>query len=290
MLHLTVLGSGSSGNAAVVAVDGQPGGILIDAGLSAKQLGLRLSAVGVGPEALSGILLTHEHGDHTRGLDVFCHRYELPVFCTPPTRAVLADTLGRPKRWQLIPNGSGFEIGAISVVAFSVPHDAVDPVGFVLKDADSSIGFVSDTGHVTGIMRDHLRGVNTLFIEANYDEDMLEKDEKRPWSTKQRISARHGHLSNDQMAAFLHDVATSSLHRVVLGHLSEDCNDPELACTVARQALGEAGFSGVHVGCAGRETPISLPVAACAPSSTSVRDERSTNAVLPVVQGELFSL
>ena len=252
MLSFTILGSGSSGNCTVVSTDHTT--LLIDAGLSAKQIALRLEAAGFNPAALDGILLTHEHGDHTAGLEIFTKKWNVPIFATPLTQESIEHHFRHSPRWKLMQTGSPFEVNDLRIECFSVPHDAVDPVGFVLQDIESKLGFVSDVGFVTNLIRDRLQGAHTLFLEANYDTDLLEADTKRPWSTKQRISSRHGHLSNEQAADLVASVAHEALHQVVLGHLSEDCNHPDTAAGYIRNALVERSFHDVDVWCADRKT------------------------------------
>ncbi len=254
MLRFAALGSGSSGNSALVFSDQTR--LLIDAGMSAKQLRLRLGALGVEPEGLGGILLTHEHGDHTRGLEVFCRKIDVPVFCSPITRESLEQSVTSVRSWRMIASGEPFEIGDIVVEGFTVMHDAVDPMGFVLEHGGARFGFASDAGHVTGVMRSALGGVHSLFVEANYDDAMLQNDTKRPWSLKQRVSSRHGHLSNAQAAELVGEIAAGGgLERVLLGHLSEDCNCIEAAEAAIRVALQRERCPGVEVGCAGRDQP-----------------------------------
>ena len=239
MLNITILGSGSSGNSALIC-SGKTR-LLVDAGLSAKQLRLRMDAIGVEPESLDGILLTHEHGDHTRGIDVFCRKVEVPIFCTARTKMVLVDTMKSDKIWKVIPSGGEFEIGDIGLRSFPVAHDAVDPMGFVFDDGESSLGLVSDVGFVTSLVVEAVRGVHTLFVEANYDEQLLFDDTKRPPSIKQRISSRHGHLSNEQSAELVLGAASDRLERVILGHLSSDCNTAEIASSVVAGKLMQEG-------------------------------------------------
>ena len=205
MIHFAVLGSGSSGNSAIVCTKDTR--VLIDAGLSARQLKLRLELLGIDPDSIGGILLTHEHGDHTGGIDVFCRNRPIPVFATAHTSQIVQEGMRSRVPWQIFEAGEGFRINDLLVESFPVPHDAIDPVGFVIRSQQSVLGLVSDIGHVTALVKDRLQSVNTLFVESNYDEEMLQKDTKRPWPTKQRISSRHGHLSNSQTADLVVSIA-----------------------------------------------------------------------------------
>ena len=171
--------------------------------------------------------------------------------------------------------GGEFEIGGLGLRSFPVAHDAVDPVGFVLKDGESSLGIVSDVGFVTSLVVEAVKGVNTLFVEANYDEQLLFDDTKRPPSIKQRISSRHGHLSNEQTAELVVGAAGEGLERVILGHLSGDCNTPEIAKAVVGGKLAEA---------LGREVPV---VCAAAGEPTGGFDACATPAPLVQVKDEV---
>jgi phosphoribosyl 1,2-cyclic phosphodiesterase len=255
MLSLTVLGSGSSGNCAVVRSERTT--LLLDAGLSSRRIVQRLELVGLRVEDLHGILLTHEHQDHTYGLEMLCRKHEVPLFSTQLTHETLRPsfTKARPK-WKLMQTGAAFEFQDVRIECFPVPHDAVDPVGFVIEDAESRLGVLSDVGFITNLIRDRLRGAHSLFIEANYDTHLLEADTKRPWSIKQRISGRHGHLSNDQTAELVQCLAHPDLHHIVLGHLSDDCNDPDLVRRRIGAVLHEAGVTGAMVHCAARHEPL----------------------------------
>ncbi len=254
-MEFCILASGSAGNSAVVRSGDTA--LLIDAGLSAKQLVRRLEVRGIDPDSLRGIVLTHEHGDHTAGLDVFLRKREIPVFCEIRTRAVLADSIKSAVRWNLFENGDRFQIGDIEVNSFSIPHDAVEPLGFVFSAPNGTrFGLVSDIGKPTNLVRHNLSGVDSVFVEANYDDLLLQNDTKRPWATKQRISGDHGHLSNAQAASLIADIARENLHRVVLGHLSRDCNQPEVAIRTVREALRQLGRPDVIVECAGQEEPL----------------------------------
>lgn len=244
-MRLAVLGSGSGGNAAVI--DSGSTRLLVDAGLSAKQIRLRLEAMGIAPGSLDGVLLTHEHGDHVSGLRVFLKSFGLPVYATPATRQVVSENLDTVN-WRIFESGRRFEIGDVEIDSFAVPHDAVEPVGFIFRHDERVVGLVSDSGHVTPAILERLRETQVLFVEANYDDALLEADTRRPWSTKQRIASRHGHLSNAQTAELVAELAGGKLERVILGHLSRDCNTPELAIDTVR-------CDGVHVACAIQNEP-----------------------------------
>lgn len=248
MLRMAVLGSGSLGNS--VLVEAGQTRVLVDAGLSAKQLVNRMAELGVTPQDLSGILLTHEHGDHARGLRVLLSKHNVPIYANALTREVLAEKVGPGVHWRVFEKGQAFGVCELTVSAFPIPHDAADPVGFVLQRGEASMAVVSDLGYITSPVREALKDLDGLFIESNYDQDMLDADTKRPWSTKQRISSRHGHLSNDQVGELMRDIATKRLRRVVLGHLSSDCNCPDLVTRYISSELSAAGCQNVAVSCA----------------------------------------
>jgi phosphoribosyl 1,2-cyclic phosphodiesterase len=270
-MEFSILASGSAGNCAVVRCGSTT--LLVDAGLSARQLVRRLEICGVDPDSLSGVVLTHEHGDHTAGLDVFLRKRAIPVYCELRTRAVLAPSVRGEVRWNLFENGDRFQVGEIEVSSFSIPHDAVEPLGFVFRGRNGArFGLVSDIGKPTNLVRHHLSGVDSVFVEANYDDLLLQNDTKRPWATKQRISGDHGHLSNAQAASLVADIARDNLHRVVLGHLSRDCNQPDIAIRTVREALRQLGRPDVIVECAGQEEPLPFyPV--CRPGAFADEDE-----------------
>jgi phosphoribosyl 1,2-cyclic phosphodiesterase len=234
VFSLTVLGSGSGGNCALVTSDRCR--ILIDAGFSARRISQRLQSLGIEPESLDGILLTHEHSDHIAGLKVFCGKFDVPVYCNSLTAEYLCrEGIAEANRYKIFSTGSSFTIQDIDVQAFYVPHDAVDPVAFVLSSDYGSVGFLTDLGYAPKLARERIREVHTLVVETNHDEQRLQADSKRPWSVKQRILSRHGHLSNEAAAALVADIAGENLRRVILGHLSRECNSPELALGAMRR-------------------------------------------------------
>ena len=247
-----MLGSGSAGNSALVATEHCR--ILVDGGLSARQLVLRLAQSGVTPERLDGVLLTHEHGDHVCGLEVLCRKFRVPIYCNSLTaEAIRCGLLGSHyQNWRLFRTGAEFSICDITVSSFPVPHDAVDPVGYAFHAGGSGLGFITDLGYATKMCIERLRKVHTLVIETNHDEKLLQNDPHRPWPVKQRIQSRHGHLSNAAAAAVIEQLLPGALDRIVLGHLSRDCNTPVLAAGAIHALLAQCGRSDVEVYCAGQ--------------------------------------
>lgn len=247
-MKFAVLGSGSAGNSTILECGSTR--ILIDAGLSAKQLCLRLESLGIAPASLSGILLTHEHGDHIGGLKNFLKKHPVPVYATAETAHVVREQDIAGAAWKTFEAGQAFSINHLAIQSFSIQHDAVDPVGFVVDSRGLRFGMLSDAGFVTSSMIHHLKGLAALFVEANYDDDLLEADTKRPWSIKQRISSRHGHLSNVQVEALLREIAHADLFQVVFGHLSSDCNCPKKAISRFASCLAELGHTSTSLHCA----------------------------------------
>lgn len=234
-MRVAVLGSGSGGNATVVSC--AEGDFLIDAGLSAKQLVLRLEALGIDADSLTGVFLTHEHSDHARGLDVFLRKRNIPVYANAMTKEALEWGMKSEVKWKVFQTGQMFKVGAMEVMGFSIPHDAAEPVGYSLEVSGVKFGLVTDVGCTTQGMRVHLKESHMLFVEANYDENLLEMDTKRPWATKQRIASRHGHLSNTQAGELIAEVCCGKLQHVFLGHLSGDCNRADKAEKTVRDLL-----------------------------------------------------
>src|SRR5207245_1657151 len=245
-----MLGSGSWGNSALVATDHCK--ILVDGGLSARQLVLRLEHCGVTPEQLDGVLLTHEHGDHVCGLEVLCRKFDVPIYCNALTaEAIRCDGLfARYRNWRIFSTGSEFSVCDVTVQTFPVPHDAVDPLGFAFHAGSSGLGFITDLGYATKMVIERLRKVHTLVIETNHDEKLLQNDPHRPWPVKQRIQSRHGHLSNNAAASVIEQLLPGKIERVVLGHLSRDCNTPQLALGTVQTLLAKCGRIDVELHCA----------------------------------------
>ncbi len=249
-MELIVLGSGSNGNAAIVRTAATT--LLVDAGLSAKKTLTRLASAAIDPGDIDAVLLTHEHGDHAGGLPVLLRHLRCPVYATRLTAEDLQEQDPRyaSAEWRLFATGGAFSLDTLEVTAFSVPHDAADPVGFVIRSDSASLGVITDLGHANRSVVHHVAGVNCLFVEANHDEQMLQADTKRPFAIKQRILSPHGHLSNRAAGELAKQVLTSALSHIILGHLSRDCNTPQLAQLAVESALDGAS---VAVLCAGQE-------------------------------------
>ena len=225
MVGVTVLGSGSTGNA--VVVQGEDRALLIDAGFSMKQTRERMAKSGMDPATLQAILVSHEHGDHVKGLRVAAKQLEVPVYCNRSTAMILKDGKHDPGKMTLFNTGTEFTQGEFRILPFSVPHDAMDPVGFIIETKNHKIGIATDLGHVSNPVAYHLRECDILVIESNHDLELL-KQSQRPWSLKQRIMGRHGHLSNDASSELTSRIIHERTQHIVLAHASEDCNRPHL--------------------------------------------------------------
>ncbi|MBW7908684.1 MAG: MBL fold metallo-hydrolase [Kiritimatiellae bacterium] len=244
-LRASILASGSSGNCTYIA--SEQSALLIDAGLSAREVGRRLERIGASIASICGICVSHEHGDHTQGLRVLNQRSRIPLYANAGTvEALSRDPELSVLPWQVFTTGAPFQIGDLRVEPFAVPHDAFEPVGFVVACGDMRVGVVTDMGMPTTLIRERLRHCRMLVLESNHDEQMLQ-DADRPWHLKQRIRGRQGHLSNQSAAAMLAEIAGPQLSRVYLAHLSADCNRPDLAQQAVRDALMQAGHHHVTV-------------------------------------------
>jgi phosphoribosyl 1,2-cyclic phosphodiesterase len=242
-VSVTVLASGSKGNCSLVASSGTR--LLIDAGLSCRELLRRLLLCGHDPRGLDAVLITHEHADHIGGLRVLARRLRIPVYITGATyqayqkcvRDAGENRVGLDRR-ETFCSGTAFQIGDITVTPFTIPHDAIDPVGFTFRSDGIKVGICTDLGYMPASVRDHLRGCHVLMIESNHDLELL-RGGPYPWSVKQRVMSRVGHLSNDALADFLTSDYDGGAEVLILAHLSEQNNHPEIARTTAERALGQ---------------------------------------------------
>ena len=244
-LKVCMLGSGSSGNSTLIA--SATTGILLDAGLSARRITERLAQTGMPVGELNAICVSHEHQDHTRGLRILNRKHGIPVYANVGT----VDALSRSDElsalpWTLFTTGHAFPVGDLIIEPFSVPHDAYDPVGFIVTGGGVRVGVVTDMGMATSLIRERLRCCHAVVVESNYDEKMLQ-EAQRPWALKQRIRGRQGHLSNQGSAQLLAEIAGPELRRVYLAHISEECNRHDIALEITRTALAKAGCQHVEV-------------------------------------------
>jgi phosphoribosyl 1,2-cyclic phosphodiesterase len=242
---VSMLASGSRGNCAIVSSSTTK--ILVDAGISCRETFRRMKSLGDDPHSLSAIVITHEHCDHIYGLATLAKKLRVPVFMTAATYQVwqraMRDEHGvKPQleRIERFESGHSFQVGDIAVKPFTIPHDAVDPVGFTFRAEGIKIGLATDLGYIPLSVKDHLRGSDVLILESNHDLEMLRVG-PYPWSVKQRVMSRVGHLSNVALADFLTSDYDNSATFVVLAHLSEQNNHPEIARREAERALAMRG-------------------------------------------------
>lgn len=242
-MRVTVLGSGSGGNATLVEAGSFR--VLVDAGFSGRDLERRLRSVGADPETLAAIVITHEHSDHTRGMGVLARRFRIPLHLTDRTRVACAKLLGGGEEVRTYRPATPFRVGPFEVRPFLTVHDAADPVAVTVAHPESGcrLGVATDLGRPTAAVRAELAACHMLVLEANHDEPMLWSG-PYPWSVKQRIASSHGHLSNEAAAELAVELHHAELAHVVLAHLSTHCNHGNLAREVVGGALERAGYRG----------------------------------------------
>ncbi|MBR2743551.1 MAG: MBL fold metallo-hydrolase [Clostridia bacterium] len=242
MLKFTTLFSGSSGNCSFIT-DGRTR-ILIDAGVSCKRISEALRALGEDAAAVDALLITHEHIDHVKGVDVLCRKYGIPLYANEYTLHDMALSPKAAESARIIRKNAPFAVGDIEIAPFSTPHDAADPLGFVFRDEKTRkrLGFASDLGHVSVEVSSALSGCDALYIESNHDVGMLLTG-RYPDYLKRRVAGRNGHLSNDDCAAFLAHSVQMGTTQAMLGHLSRENNLPRLAYDTGINVLRESGIN-----------------------------------------------
>jgi phosphoribosyl 1,2-cyclic phosphodiesterase len=234
-LRVCVLGSGSKGNSTLVATERTR--LLVDAGLSRRETYARLAAAGEPTDGFDAILISHEHTDHVNGLRLLAADLKGPIYMSAPTREEIPWN-AKLCAFELFTSGETFTVGDIDVTPFSIPHDAADPVAFTLESEGIKIGIVTDLGYVHEVVKQRVRGCHCLVFESNHDLDML-KVGPYPWHIKQRVMSRTGHLSNLATAGFLTEDFDGTAEVLILAHLSETNNHPEIARLAAEQALAQ---------------------------------------------------
>lgn len=255
-MKVAVLGSGSGGNAILVSAEDT--NILVDAGFSGRQLAQRLERLGLGPDDVHGIVITHDHGDHTRGMGVFARRHGTPLYMTEATRTSCTKLLRGEERVVVYRASRPFHVGSLRVEPFITVHDAADPVGVSVSDPRTGLrlGVATDLGRPTSHIRHALSACDILILEANHDEVLLHES-PYPASVKQRITSSHGHLSNQMAAQLACDLLHPRLACVILAHLSKEANRPDLARHVVGRALQASGWKG-HLEVARQDEPTDL--------------------------------
>ena len=263
-MRVAVLGSGSGGNSVLVCAGGDDGSnaketrLLVDAGFSARALCERLEILGIEPSTIDAIVVTHDHGDHTRGIRVFAKKHGTPVYMTEGTRRACQDLLRGVERVTSYGPGRPFRIGQLRIEPFITVHDAADPAGVAVVDEGTGlrVGIATDLGRPTAQTRHALSGCDLLVLEANHD-DVLLHTGPYPSSVKRRIASSHGHLSNQAAARLATELLHPRLAGIVLAHLSVECNRPTLAERVVGEALRRAGWAG-HIEVACQDIPTRL--------------------------------
>ena len=233
-LAVCTLASGSKGNATYIS-DGSTS-ILIDAGLSGREIQRRLTSRGLDPAQLSAIIVSHEHSDHTRGVGILSRRFKLPVYINQNTHSGAAAEIGKAHEIKPFECGTSFNIRDLAIHPFSISHDAEDPAGFTVGSNGTRMAIATDMGIATAMVKEHLKHCALLILEANHDPLMLETG-PYPWPLKQRIQSRTGHLSNADSRKLLYELQHENLQHVILAHLSEINNTPHKALEEVSRAL-----------------------------------------------------
>lgn len=255
-MRLRVLGSGSKGNSLAVRAGGTL--VLVDLGFPLREESGRLDACGVRLDEVSAVFFTHDHVDHCRGAAAFRRKYpSVPFYANGDTADAIATQAGVDDGWAVFETGTPFEVGDLTVTAFSVPHDAADPVGYLFESGGSSLFVGTDMGFVTASVREMFSRATCAILESNHDPVLLEQSD-RPVSLKQRIRGRAGHLSNEDAASLLLDTNPPRLKRLLLGHMSQQCNSVSLARKAFSDALAELGRGDISLGLLEQTAPSDL--------------------------------
>ncbi len=250
--------SGSSGNALFVEAGSVR--LLIDAGLPGRRIEAALQQIGVPPDTLNAILVTHEHSDHIKGVGVLSRKYGLPVYANAPCWAAMEPLIGQvaPRNIRVFETGQDFYLKEINVLPFPTPHDSAQPVGYALFHQGRKLCVMTDIGHMQPALLDAAEGSDLLLLEANHDIDML-KNGPYPYALKQRILSPRGHLSNLDAGKTLCRLYTKGVRNVILGHLSAQNNEERIAMATVWQALRQEDvFEGMHLAMAHRDRPAGL--------------------------------
>lgn len=240
MIRFISLISGSSGNASFIS-DGKTN-LLVDCGMSGAKLKQALNSIDVLPESITALLITHEHIDHTRGAGVISRRYNIPVFATEGTHRNMDAGKLAEENINIVKNGTPFELGSIAITPFSIPHDAAEPVGYTFNISGERCAVATDIGRMNDTILDAVKGCKSVILESNHDIEML-RCGSYPFPLKQRILGEFGHLSNDVAAKTALELVKSGTEHIMLGHLSQENNRPEIAMLESYNLLSREGVS-----------------------------------------------
>lgn len=252
-LAIAVLGSGSKGNS--VIVHDRNDALLVDAGFSMRQLLLRMQEINFDPSMLRAILVTHEHQDHIKGLCAFANAYNLPILATNGTATEIYLKNDKLRNVKTFSSGQKFQFAGFKIQPFSIPHDAADPVGMVICKNDKKVGIATDLGRATEVVLERLRHCHSLFVESNHDFEML-YNSLRPMSIKQRIAGSCGHLNNKDCMKLLENVIQDYTQNIILGHISQDCNQYDLVEKHLKQNLTSISRLDIQTAIATQDQPI----------------------------------
>lgn len=238
MFGFCPLASGSKGNSIFIGTKNTR--VLIDAGISYGALVKRLAEIDVDIRTIQAVLITHEHVDHIRGIDVLSHHLNIPIFSNLETAKAMTQVFPIRPKFKIFTTGESFVFGDLEIHPFAIPHDTAEPVAFCVKTNSLKLGFCADIGHVTPVVKRALEFCDYLYLEANHQVSMVHASH-RPQVYKQRVLSKQGHLSNEECAALLATLAHPQLKHIHLAHLSSECNAPQLALKIAQEALDQVG-------------------------------------------------
>ncbi len=232
-MKICSIASGSKGNCLYIRTGDTS--LLVDAGLSLREISSRLSVSGIDPASIDAVLLTHEHTDHIRSAGVFARKHKVPVIASYATRQAAASFLEKAELLEF-ESGYSFTFRDLIIDPFPVTHDCSDPVGFIVESPEGRFGTATDLGIVTRLVQEKLKNCRAINLESNHDPEMLQNG-PYPWHLKQRIKSRHGHLSNQESLELLHELAHEGLEALVMAHLSETNNHPDKVVETTRSFL-----------------------------------------------------
>ncbi len=230
------LASGSSGN--VIYLGTSKTKVLFDVGISFKNLKERLAEIKVEIEEIDAVMITHEHIDHVRGLEMIAKKLDIPIFCNSDTAKAICQTIDIRPKFKIFSTGEGFTFGDLEIQPFSIQHDTLDPVAFTVVAEDKKFAICTDLGFATKLVEMHLKECDYIYLEANHEEDMVHSS-SRPMVYKQRVLSRQGHLSNKAAGELLANVHHEGLKHVYLAHLSMECNNPTMALKTVTEILAK---------------------------------------------------